>query len=623
MNLSRFISSRTGALPGGSPLEFANGGSDPFFCTMAFLIQFWSILAGHRLLLTLSVLCGLLFAGANLLPPLLIRQLIAWITEGGGTPDELLLLSLGLLFIYLLRGAVRYAYGRFSHQAAYGTLHMLMVRVYRHVQSLPHRFFAGERTGNLISRSINDIEAVEDFIAHGVPETILALVIPTAMMVVLFVLDPELAAITLLPIPLIGFLVFRFVRRVVQKWRDVRRRLSDLVARVHDNFAGIRVIKAFVQEEGAARRVEHHSSAFRDASIRANSISLVPVAIVEAGGGIGIVLIIWAGGSAALADRISVADLFVFIVYLGHIYQPFLQLASINDVLQKAAVSTDRVFQLLAVEPDIVDAPHARVPNNSAWDVHFDHVTFAYDESEGPVLHDVDFHVPAGAVVALVGPTGAGKTTVSHLLPRYYDPQQGAVRIGGHDVRNLPIAWVRGHIAPVDQDVFLFHGTVAENIAFGRADDPHGGRDGNDRDRDADLRAAAAAANADEFIEQLPAGYDTMIGERGVRLSGGQKQRLAIARALLSDAPILILDEATSAVDTHTELLIQEALNRLMANRTTLVIAHRLSTVRHADLIVVLEQGRVVETGRHDELLIDAGPYRRMIEAQELVADLP
>ena len=600
---------------------------------MTFLAQFWNILAGRRVLLALSVSCGLLFAGANLLPPLLIRQLIVWITEGGGTPDQLLLLSLGLLSVYLARGVTRYGYGRFSHQAAYGTLHVLMVRVYRHVQSLPHRFFAGERTGNLISRSINDIEAVEDFIAHGVPETILAFVIPTAMMIVLFTLDSELAVITLLPIPVAGFLVFRFVKQVRQMWRDVRARLSELVARVHDNFAGIRVIKAFVQEEHAARRVEHHSGAFRDASIQANSVSLIPAGLVEAAGGVGIVLVIWAGGSAAMADRISVADLFVFIVYLGHIYQPFLQLASINDVLQKAAVSTDRVFQLLAVEPDIVDAPHARVPEAATWDLRFDHVTFAYDEADGPVLHDVDFHVPAGAVVALVGPTGAGKTTVSHLLPRYYDPQAGAVLVGGHDVRDLPLDWVRGHIASVDQDVFLFHGTVASNIEFGRNagsgdgtvaraahsdGDPAVPRPGTVAD---DVRAAAAAANADEFIDALPDGYDTLIGERGVRLSGGQKQRLSIARALLRDAPILILDEATSAVDTHTELLIQEALGRLMARRTTLVIAHRLSTVRHADLIVVLEDGRVVETGRHDELLDHSGSYRRMIEAQTLLAD--
>jgi ATP-binding cassette, subfamily B, bacterial len=578
---------------------------------MTFLRQFWNILEGRRHLLMLSILCGLAFAGANLLPPLMIARLIKWITAGGGSADELALLSGALLGVYLLRGATRYGYGCFSHKAAYSTLHELMIRVYRHVQSLPHRFFSGERTGNLISRCINDIEAVEDFIAHGVPETVLALVIPVAMAIVLCTIDAELALITLLPIPLAGFLVFRFVRRVRVMWREVRSTLSELIARVHDNFAGIRVIKAFVQEEVSAGHVERHSSAFRDASIKANAVSLMPAGIVEAAGGIGIVLVIWAGGSAALVDRIDVAELFVFIVYLGHIYQPFLQLASINDVLQKAAVSTDRVFQLLAVEADIVDRPGARAPEQIDWTIDFRDITFAYDEADGPVLRDVSFSIAAGQVVAVVGHTGAGKTTVSHLLPRYYDPQQGSVSIGGHDIRDLPLAWVRSHIASVDQDVFLFHGTVGDNIRFGRPDAS-----------DDDLRAAAAAANADEFIEQLPEGYATLIGERGVRLSGGQKQRLAIARAILRDAPMLILDEATSAVDTHTELLIQEALTRLMAQRTTMVIAHRLSTVRHADRIVVLEAGRIVETGAHDELLLDDGPYRRMIDAQELLSDM-
>lgn len=578
---------------------------------MTFLRQFWDILAGRRLLLVFSVLCGLAFAGANLLPPLMIAKVIEWTTEGGGSADELLVLSAGLLGVYLLRGITRYGYGRFSHQAAYATLDDLMVRTYRHVQGLPHRFFSRERTGNLISRSINDIEAVEDFIAHGVPETTLAVVIPVAMAAVLVSIDPELALITLAPIPVAALLIYRFVAKVRVMWRQVRSTLSDLVARVHDNYAGIRVIKAFVQEEAAIRRVEHHSARFRDASIQANSTSLMPAGIVEAAGGIGIVLVIWAGGSAALGGRISVAELFVFIVYLGHIYQPFLQLASINDVLQKAAVSTDRVFQLLAIQPDIVDAPDAVSPDAATWDVALRDVTFAYDEADGPVLHNVSFDIPAGQVVAVVGPTGAGKTTVSHLLPRYYDPQDGAVCIGGHDVRTVPLAWVRGHIAAVDQDVFLFHGSVADNIRFGRPDAT-----------DDELHAAADAANATEFIEQLPEGYDTLIGERGVRLSGGQKQRLAIARALLRDSPILILDEATSAVDTHTELLIQEALTRLMAQRTTLVIAHRLSTVRHADRIVVLEAGRVVETGRHDELLERGGAYRRMIDAQELLADV-
>ena len=575
---------------------------------MTFLRQFYQILEGRRVLLSLSVVCGLLFALANLIPPLLIRELIRWITEGREATSGfgLVELSAALLGVYAVRGLSRYGYGRFSHVAAYSVMHDLMIRSYRHIQRLPHRFFTQERTGSLIARSVNDVEAVEDFIAHGVPETILALVIPAAMMAVLFSIDPQLALITLAPIPLAGFLVYRYVKKVRGMWRAVRERLADLVAQIHDNLAGIAVIKSFVQESRSADRIEEHSRRFRDTSIEANYISIIPSGLIEAVGGCGIVLVIWSGGSSALEGKIAVADLFVFIVYMGHIYQPFLQLASINDVLQKASVSTDRVFQLLAVESDIIDAPDAAVPpGKPSWDICFEGVTFGYDPDE-PVLREVDFRIESGQVVALVGHTGAGKSTVSALLPRYYDPQQGTVSVGGGDVRGLPLDYLRGHIAPVQQDVFLFHGSVLDNILFGRPEAT-----------EEEVRDAAAAANAEEFILELPEGYDTLVGERGIRLSGGQKQRLSIARALLKDAPILIFDEATSAVDTETELLIQEAVGRLVRNRTTLVIAHRLSTVRHADTIVVLERGRVAEMGSHDELVARGGLYSRMIEAQD------
>ena len=580
---------------------------------MKFLRQFYLILEGNRGLLAASIGCGLVFTGANLLPPLLIRQLILWLTEG--MPEDsgfgLVELAIALLAIYALKGLARYGYGRFSHVAAYQVMHRLMVRTYRHVQRLPHRFFTNERTGNLIARSVNDVEAVEDFIAHGVPETVLAIVLPTAMMAVLFTLDAELALITLLPIPLAAFLVYRFVTRVRHMWHAVRSRLSELVAQIHDNFSGITVIKSFVQEGAADRRVERHSRDFRNASIEANMMSLIPSGLLESVGGIGIVLVIMSGGDAALDGRIALADLFVFILYVGHIYQPFLQLASINDVLQKASVSTDRVFQLLAIQSDIVDAPGVTAPQNGhAWDVRFSDITFGYD-AEPPVLHQVDFDIGEGQVVALVGHTGAGKSTISSLLPRYYDPQQGSIQIGGRDIRELPLDYVRGNIATVQQDVFLFHGTVMDNILFGR---PEASTE--------EVERAAQAANAEEFIRDLPGGYDTIVGERGTRLSGGQKQRLAIARALLKDAPILIFDEATSSVDTHTELLIQQAVARLLSHRTTLVIAHRLSTVRNADRLVAMDGGRVVETGSHEELLALGGLYSRMIEAQELVAEV-
>ncbi len=571
-----------------------------------FLAGLWHILGGQRKFVVLSVLSGLLFSATSLVPPLLVRRLILWITEGGGSTSGLLAMTAVLAIVYALRGVGRYFYGQFSHVAAYGVTTSLMARVYRHLQQLSHSFYNRQRTGALIVRSINDIETLEDFVAHGVPELVMATVIPIAMWCVLLWIHPLLALLVVLPLPVGGYVIYRFTRQIRGIWRQVRAGISELVAQVQDSFSGITEIKSFGREKSQADQVAHSAADYRDRICAATRISLLPSSIVEFSGGLGVIVAVWVGGSLALDETLTVADLFVFIAYLVYIYQPFLKLADISDTLHRAGASQERIFELLAVQPEISSPPDAVKPRISRWDVAFHNVSFGY-QSEEVVLNDIDFKIGAGEMVALVGATGAGKTTVSRLIPRFYDPQEGQVCVGGHDLRSLDLEFLRANVASVMQDIFLFHGTVRQNIAFGRPDATVD-----------EIVQAAQAANAHEFIVELPDGYNTLIGERGVRLSGGQKQRISIARALLKDAPILILDEATSSVDTETEWLIQQALNRLTRNRTTLVIAHRLSTIRHADKIVVMDHGRVIETGAHDELMARGGRYAKMVETQSL-----
>ena len=559
--------------------------------------------------MTLSVICGVVFAGTNLIPPLLIRRMIEWIVEGGADESDLIGVTVSLFGLYLLRGATRYGYGVFSHMAAYRVMCNLMNRVYQHIQHLSHRFLNDQRTGSLMTRSINDIETVEDFIAHGIPETLLALIIPTSMMAVLFILNPTLAMVVLVPIPFASWLVYKYVSPVRQMWRGVRQSLTELIASVQDNISGITVIKSFAQEKNSAAQIKEKSVRFRDEMIKANTVSLLPAGIIEAVGGLGVVLVIWSGGGMAMRGQVSVADIFIFVVYMGHIYQPFLTLASINDVLQKATTSIDRVFELLGEESDIVDKPNSVSPRDIKFNISFDNVTFGYEKGVS-ILHDISFDVDQGEIVALVGPTGAGKTTICNLIPRFWDTDIGCVQVGGYEVSNLKLQFLRESIAAVLQDVFLFHGTVGHNILFGRPDAT-----------EEEVISAAQIANAEEFILDMPNGYQSVIGERGVRLSGGQKQRLSIARAILKDAPILILDEATSAVDVETESLIQQAITRLVSNRTVVVIAHRLSTVRNADKVIVLENGHIVESGSPSSLMEKNGTYARMLKAQDVASN--
>jgi ABC-type multidrug transport system fused ATPase/permease subunit len=573
---------------------------------MLFLRRLSRFIGPERRLVGGSILAGLVFAASGLVPPLLVRQILIWHAEGTAAENGIGLIVAALAAAFLVRAVARYAYGMLSHWAAYNVQHTMMVTLYRHIQTLPHQFFTDRRVGALVSRSVGDVETVEDFVAHGIPETVLAIALPTAILVALFLIYWPLAILALLPMPVIVLFGRYIFPRIRNSWRLVREAMAGVTATVTESIAGFAVVKAFGREREQLRLVEERWRRYRDDIQRAQFFSLIPAGVIELIAGIGLILVVAVGGDLTLRGVIPVADLFVFVVYLGLIYQPVIQLAAISENIQKAMASTDRVFELLEVQSDLRDRPNAIPPAAPIWTVEFDAVDFHYEPGE-PVLKAVSFRAEAGELIAIVGPTGAGKTTCAHLIPRFYDIQGGAVRISGADVRDLPLEWLRANISLVLQDVFLFAGTIRDNIAFGRPGAT-----------EAEILAAASAANVDEFANRLPDGYDARIGERGVRLSGGQQQRISIARAILKDSSILVLDEATSSVDAETEGLIHEALDRLTTERTTLVIAHRMATVRRADRIVVLRHNTVAAAGTHDELLDRGGWYADMIQRQEL-----
>jgi thiol reductant ABC exporter CydC subunit len=546
-------------------------------------------------------------AGAGIAIAILAGRFMGALRDGlaGGMATYLVPLGLAIcckaLFAYLAT--------RIGHDTSFGIMAELRSRLFRHLEALAPGYLVQRRTGDVVAAAIADVETLELFFAHNIPATAVAVFVPTTILLFVAALAWPVALL-LAPLALAAAIVPRLVKPRIERQSDVlRRELGEVNALFVDSLQGLPTLAAFGREPAQAAEIGAASRRAGDASVAVARLGGLQSAASELVAATALLVILTAGGAAVASGSLAFSSFVVLFVLSIQLFQPILALNELLERLHPALAAARRIFAILEAQPEVADRAAAATARPADGTVVFDNVTFAYAPGLPPATAEVSFGVPAGQCAALVGPSGAGKSTLIHLLQRFWDPQQGRILVGGVDVRDLSLTTLRDHIAVVPQDVYLFNTSIRENLRLGRPDaTPE------------QVEAAARAANIHEFIAGLPDGYDTIVGERGARLSGGQKQRLAIARALLKDAPVLLLDEATSNVDTETEQLIQEALARLMAGRTSIVIAHRLATIRRADLVLVLDRGRLVEAGPPADLLAQDGTFAALLRAQGLLA---
>jgi subfamily B ATP-binding cassette protein MsbA len=483
-------------------------------------------------------------------------------------------------------------------------MHDLRRVLYSHIQRLSLSYHDQKRTGDLISRCTTDIDAVQSLISQVLLGMLVNILTLIGMMAVMLYLNWAFTVIALLVAPALFFVVYHYTHRIKNASRAMRRQEGEVVSVLEEVLSSIRVVKAFAREDYEQKRFERESRESVEKALEARNFKAKLPPLVEIIVAAGTCLVLWYGARLVVAGSLTSGELLVFLLYLGNMYKPMRELSKMTDTISKADVGWERIREVLENEKQVRDLPGAKPAPRFKGRIEFDHVRFAYN-GNGPVLEDLSLQIEPGKMVALVGPTGAGKTTIVSLLPRFYETSSGQIRIDGTDIRRYRQKSLREQISFVLQETLLFRATVAQNIAYGNPQASH-----------QEIVRAARLANADEFIDRMPDGYETMIGERGVTLSGGQRQRITIARAIIRDSPILILDEPSAGLDAESEKLVFDALENLMQGKTSIVIAHRLATVRRADLIFVIDQGRVVEQGTHEELLVNSGLYSRLYELQ-------
>lgn len=526
---------------------------------------------------------------------------------GNRRPDLLTPALLGLLASFVFRDLFNSLRIRVNNTLEQNVIYDMRREVFARLQRLPVGYFDQRASGDLMTRVIEDVNSVERVLIDGTEQGSVAVLSIVGVAAIMFLTNKTLAAVALVPLPLLTAGALWYTLTAHRRYRAQREAASAMNALLMDNLQGVRQIKAFGQETHEDSRFAERADDLRRGSLLVMRVWAAYSPAMSFAGALGLALVLWVGGAQVLAGKMTLGELVGFMFYLGLFYEPIARLHGLNQMLQAARAAGERVFDILdaPVERDAMPGRgHAALREPVAGEVIYEDVSFGY-EPDRTILHHVSLHARPGQMIALAGPTGSGKTTLVNLLPAFYETLSGRITIDGQDTRELSLASLRSHISVVSQEAFLFNGTVRENILYGRIGAS-----------EEELLAASRAANCHEFITKLPQGYDSRVGERGVKLSVGEKQRVSIARALLKNAPILILDEATASVDTATEKLIQEALERLMANRTSFVIAHRLSTIRKADQILVMRRGQIIERGTHDELLNLNGLYSKLARIQ-------
>lgn len=563
--------------------------------------------ARYKGLYVLAILSTLGLTIVNLAAPKVLSSMTGIVEKGtdDGVMNTITLLAVTLLLLYLLRILFRFLSNFLAHKAAWHLVGDLRCRLYDKLQSLDLGFFHDKQTGDLMSRVVNDTRDFELLYAHMIPDMITNIVTFVGVLVILLTINWKLALITCAPIPLILLSGIVFAKIVRPFFKASQKCMGELNAQLQDNLSGLHEIQSFGQETYESGRIREKNDEQVKAMLRALRASAVFHPSVEFLSSAGTVLVVFFGGIMAFNAQLSVEDIVAFVLYLSLFYAPVSGLANLLENLQQALAGAERVALILNTPSSIEDAPDAQDLGRAEGSITFEDVSFHYS-NEIPVLKNISFSCKPGMMVALVGPTGVGKTTATQLISRFYDPVSGRILIDGKDIKTLTLESLRHNISPVLQDTFLFNGTIAENIGYAKPDSTK-----------EEIIEAAKAANIHEDILHMPQQYETKVGERGLRLSGGQKQRVAIARAILRQSPIIILDEATASVDVQTEKQIQKAIKNITGKQTIIAIAHRLSTIKEADMILVIADGGIAEQGTHEELLELKGLYYRMQQAQE------